>query len=215
MPKPKSEKNMKSTTCPSPRKSNGVVAGKPGLQRFDPFRDRLSRDIRNSLSNAFVLALEQMAWREVERVAEDWLKKGLHAVYKDYIRDRIERYRCVFQKVHRSTVKDPLALSLYVWNESLYFEMHEYLECLWREASGEDREALKGLIKAAGTYVHLEMGRQQAAHRLAAKASQLLRAYRRNLSTIANLEVLIEKLKSVDGRSPQLKIAWDEKLLKG
>ncbi|HUM01504.1 MAG TPA: DUF309 domain-containing protein [Thermoanaerobaculia bacterium] len=47
-----------------------------------------------------------------------------------------------------------------------FFEAHEEWELLWKEASGEDRRFLQGLIQLAAALVHLERGRTAPAGRL-------------------------------------------------
>jgi len=66
---------------------------------------------------------------------------------------------------------------------------------------------LKGLIKAAGVYVHLEQHHEQAARSLARKAYNLLRQYTHCLSFIANYKTLLEGLKNCEPVPPRLLIS--------
>ena len=94
--------------------------------------------------------------------------------------------------------------ALIIWNHGLFFEFHDHLEAIWKSATGDRRQALKGLIKAAGVYIHLEQDRQQAAQSLAEKARALLQQYSHCLAFIANLETLLDKLKATDPDPPRL-----------
>jgi hypothetical protein len=53
--------------------------------RFDPFTDRLSRDIRNNLTEAFVISLKQKDSRHYKNLSRQWLAKGLGLIYNEYI----------------------------------------------------------------------------------------------------------------------------------
>ncbi|MGD8285866.1 MAG: hypothetical protein PVG70_18310 [Desulfobacterales bacterium] len=57
--------------------------------------------------------------------------------------------------------------------------------------SGDEHQALKGLIKASGVFIHMEYSHQDAVERLALKSSKLLRKYAHCLTFITNLNVLI------------------------
>ena len=42
------------------------------------------------------------------------------------------------------------------WNEQRYYEAHDVLEHLWLETRSEAANYFKGLIQAAGGFVHLQ-----------------------------------------------------------
>jgi predicted metal-dependent hydrolase len=42
------------------------------------------------------------------------------------------------------------------WNEQRYYEAHDVLEQLWLQTESEDANYFKGLIQAAGGFVHLQ-----------------------------------------------------------
>ena len=44
----------------------------------------------------------------------------------------------------------------YCWNEKRYYEAHDVLEQLWLKAKSPDADYFKGLIQAAGAFVHLQ-----------------------------------------------------------
>ena len=75
------------------------------------------------------------------------------------------------------------------WNEKRYYEAHDVLEQLWLRDKSSDADYFKGLIQAAGAFVHLQ---KQFEHPLHAKHSRrlspavrLFRLAERNLSRFA------------------------------
>jgi Domain of unknown function (DUF309) len=50
------------------------------------------------------------------------------------------------------------------WNERRYYEAHDVLEQLWLKTNSPDANYFKGLIQAAGAFVHLQKHFQQPAH---------------------------------------------------
>jgi hypothetical protein len=174
---------------------------------FDPFNDRISRDIRNRLSEAFVTALGRLDSVPLRQEAD--ALKGLSGpkAYRDYIQDRVARYRKVLDQAAANQTDDPKHQAVLIWNAGLFFECHEHLEALWRNAAGDERKALQGLIKAAGVFVHRELGRKKAAERLSPKAVTLLEGYRNQLTFIANLEELISALNRNGAEAPTLRTA--------
>ncbi|MEE4266227.1 MAG: DUF309 domain-containing protein [Desulfobacteraceae bacterium] len=172
--------------------------------KFDPFNNRLSRDIRNSLAEAFMEALsggEPSFYREE---ADIWRGKNLSKVYLDYIQDRLQRYDRVFDQIKANGLEDPFLQSLVIWNNGLFFEFHDHLEGMWNQATGDERQALKGLIKAAGVYIHNEYNHQQAVESLSVKSYNLIRQYSRCLAFIVNLDSLLQRLKTLDSDPPRL-----------
>ena len=75
------------------------------------------------------------------------------------------------------------------WNEQRYYEAHDVLEQLWLKTKSPDADYFKGLIQAAGAFVHLQ---KQFEHPLHAKHSKrlppavrLVRLADKNLSQFA------------------------------
>src|ERR687886_1817623 len=50
------------------------------------------------------------------------------------------------------------------WNEQRYYEAHDVLEQLWLNTDSGDADFFKGLIQAAGAFVHLQKNFEQPAH---------------------------------------------------
>jgi hypothetical protein len=58
------------------------------------------------------------------------------------------------------------------WNEQRYYEAHDVLEQLWLKTDSSDADFFKGLIQAAGAFVHLQ---KRFEHPLHAKHSRRLK----------------------------------------
>lgn len=176
---------------------------------FDPYSDRTARDIRNTLSKAFVRALEAGRPEPFAALAEKWLKTGPPAPCTEFIQDRLPRYGAVLKEIKSTGITDPLHRAVVIWNYGLFFEVHEQVEDFWHESAGGRHRALQGLILAAGVYVHLEAGNRSAAEKLAQKAARLLDTHGRELSGIANLKTLMEKIQPLDSQPPRLEISQE------
>jgi hypothetical protein len=179
---------------------------KASPKTFDPFNDRLSRDVRNSLSEAFVTSLEQGKRNAYLELSQHWFDKGLADTYREYIQDRIRRYDLAFQQIQQEQINDARIQALILWNHGLFFEVHDILESIWHKTQGDEHQAIQGLIKAAGVYVHREYNRTGSAQRLAAKSVDLLRTYAGILGFVSNLGVLIEALKTNNPQPPVLEL---------
>jgi hypothetical protein len=188
---------MKRSPASTPNKKSSAA-------RFDPFEDRISRDIRNSLSKAFSEALAQMEQSGYRDVTDNWCAKNPSEIYLKYIQNRVPRYDRVFKQIKASHLDDALLQCLVIWNNELFFEVHDHLEGIWIQATGDKRQALKGLIKASGVYIHNEYGRQQAVKNLSIKSHNLIRQYSHSLTFITNLDVLAQKLIARDPIPPRL-----------
>lgn len=152
-------------------------------------------------------ALSAMDPAEYLDIARKWRSQRLSAPYIDYLDTRLQRYDLVLNAIRTDQIDDPLHRAVVIWNAELFFEVHDHLEAIWHSASGDERQALKGLIKAAGVYIHLEQHHLPAAESLAKKSYDLLRQYPHCLSFIANYEMLLEKLKNCDPDPPRLEIS--------
>jgi hypothetical protein len=172
--------------------------------KFDPFNNRLSRDIRNTLAEAFMAALSRMEPLVYRDEADIWRAQNPPEIYLEYIQDRLQRYDRVFEQIKANHLDEPLLQSLVIWNNGLFFEFHDHLEGIWKQATGDKRQALKGLIKAAGVYIHNECNHRQAVKSLSAKSYNLIRQYAYCLAFIKNLDALLQKLRTLDPDPPKL-----------
>jgi hypothetical protein len=53
-----------------------------------------------------------------------------------------------------------------LWDEGLFFEVHEVLEAVWQPAAGDVRQALQGVIQIAVAFHHLAHGNRRGARSL-------------------------------------------------
>jgi len=53
-----------------------------------------------------------------------------------------------------------------LWDEELFFEVHEVLEAVWQHQTGPSRQALQGLIQVAVAFHHLAHGNPRGARTL-------------------------------------------------
>ena len=182
-----------------------MVKDKDGaMKAFDPFSDRTSRDIRNALSSALVCEMCGTCDAGVETAVRKWLDKADAEPYRSYILDRREHYHRVLIAIRNDRLRDTRYQALALWNAGLFFEMHELLETIWQGTSGDEREALKGLIQAAGAYVHQLRGKPQAARKLAGRAVANIKKGPRHLAFIGNLDHLIDRLGRLAEPPPRL-----------
>jgi len=75
------------------------------------------------------------------------------------------------------------------WNEQRYYEAHDVLEQLWLGTKSPDADFFKGLIQAAGAFVHLQKRFEHPSHakhsRRLPPAVRLARLAQRNLANFA------------------------------
>ena len=171
---------------------------------FDPYTDRMARDIRNSLSTALTKELIGDADGFLSAVADGWQEKALAPIYQSYIAGRMVFYRRAISEIRSNQIVDPRIQAIYLWNLGLFFEMHELLETVWRKAVEPERSALKGWIQAAGVFEHLQRGKVDAARNLARRAEGHLRKGRSLLSFISNLDQLIEAVADPPNAAPKM-----------
>jgi len=171
--------------------------------RFEPFQDRLSRDIRNELSAALPPALAQRDLAPVRAVAVRYLQQGLAAPYVAYIEARLAGYAEALAIIGRARVEDALNQALIFWDLGLFFEVHEILEHAWHGAQGAEKELLQALIRAAGFYIKAEYGYFEAGAKMAGRAVAALEKNRQGCPDFA-LETLLRSLRNLDPVPPKL-----------
>jgi len=123
--------------------------------------------VRNHLAEIILAALvdggargELAALGEPGAPAPGWLERD-ELVHAHLVRERARSASAALAP--RSPVRirsraDVLDAAAALFNAHLYFEVHELLEPSWRDARGNDREALQGLIQVAVGYQHLANG---------------------------------------------------------
>ncbi len=174
---------------------------------FDPFNDRLARDIRNRLTRTLVGHLATCDLAPVRREAATLLATlALATHHRAYIDDRLRRYEAACAAIRTDNLRDPFRRALVLWNQGLFFEFHEIIEEIWHNTRNDpEKQALQALIRAAGVYVHLAAGRPQVAARMAAKATSGLIAHGPALPVPLNLAPLIRALAQLQPLPPPLR----------
>ena len=75
------------------------------------------------------------------------------------------------------------------WNQQRYYEAHDVLEQIWLKNKSRDADFFKGLIQAAGAFVHLQKRFEHPSHPRYSKrlppAARLFRLADENLSSFA------------------------------
>src|SRR6516225_5531058 len=75
------------------------------------------------------------------------------------------------------------------WNEQRYYEAHDVLEQLWLGTKSPEADFFKGLIQAAGAFVHLQKHFEHPTHvkhsRRLSPAVRLFRLAQKNLANFA------------------------------
>lgn len=156
---------------------NGVEGVRKGLAGFDPFSNRLSRDLRNTMSEALLACLDAHDPAPIEVAATAFRHHpDLNADQAAYLEMRLACYRAVLKQALPANAPDTIALLF--WDHQLFFEFHELLERRWLAADGPEKEILQGLIRAAGTFVHRQSGNMAGAEKMAARARETIRKYR-------------------------------------
>lgn len=175
----------------------------PAPPSFNPFYDRLSRDIRNDLSSALLTCLQKGSMQLAEETANRFLAEKPDDVYRSYIEDRLHRYRQAVSTIS-GAVDDPFQRSFVLWDLELFFEMHEVLEHDWHHAEGETKLLMQALIRAAGVYIKRNCGLEPQARKIAAKALPVLERNRTFLANYFPPKLLIDALEADAAVPPRL-----------
>jgi hypothetical protein len=78
-----------------------------------------------------------------------------------------------------------------LWNQRLFFEVHEVLEAVWKTATGPTRQALQGLIQIGVALHHHAHGNVRGARTLMHEGRDRLAANRSALATL-DVDALLE-----------------------
>lgn len=91
---------------------------------------------------------------------------------------------------HAEVEKHPYYRAFFrCWNAQRYYEAHDVLEQLWLKTKSPDADFFKGLIQAAGAFVHLQKHFEHPSHakhgRRLPPALRLFRLAQKNLANFA------------------------------
>ncbi|MFH0782749.1 MAG: DUF309 domain-containing protein [Pseudomonadota bacterium] len=171
---------------------------------FNPFIDRLSRDIRNELSEGLAAAVETGKGELLAETVAKYRRQPLADYYRTYLEDRYSRYEKALAVISQG-VTDPIHRGLILWDLGLFFEVHEVLEHAWYTAAeGAMKATLQALIRAAGVYIKREYGFYDSAGRIAEKAVPVLEANRELLAKYFSPDRLISVLAVAEIPAPRL-----------
>ena len=170
---------------------------------FNPFEDRLSRDIRNELSEGLAIAVETGNADMLTETVKKIRQQPLSECYQTYLEDRYSKYKEALAAISAGIV-DPIHRGLILWDLGLFFEMHEVLEHAWYTAQGAMKLTLQALVRAAGVYIKREHGYHDSAGRIAEKATPVLAENRALLAPYFDPDKLIKALLDPDSVPPRL-----------
>jgi hypothetical protein len=168
---------------------------------FDPFNNRLARDIRNDLSRSFLQALAEKDVSAFQRCGADYMQMDLEPGYAGYVTARLATYEEAYAVIEQKGYKI-LQQAAVFWDLGLYFEMHELLEPAWKDAEGDRRRALQGLIRAAGMKIHAENNNIKAAVTMGTKAQADLLECGGELTGFGNLEAVLAEIEETFSTGP-------------
>ncbi len=178
------------------------MGGKP--KEFDPFEDRLSRDVRNQLSHSFRRALKEDDYTPFLETAERFRSLDPGEIYEEYIRERLDRYRKALETIRAGGMSDPWQQGLVLWDLHLFFEVHEIFEEAWLRSSEAEKNIYQAMVRAAGMYIKLKYGNSRGARKMAEKAADALERHRDRLPENFEVDLLLDKLRSLDPVPPKL-----------
>lgn len=170
---------------------------------FDPFQDRLSRDIRNQLSESLLPCLQAMSLDPVREVANRFLALNPGPEQVAYIERRLALFEQFLKRIADGP-EDVLWQGLVLWDLGLHFEVHEILEHAWHRTQGQEKLLLQAMIRAAGVYIKADYGYFEAAGKLAAKALPVLEAQRQRLAGYIEPERLCDAMRNPTAAAPIL-----------
>jgi len=166
---------------------------------FNPFEDRTDRDVRNLLGSAFICALHKGDRAPVAQAVSDLGRKKLPDRAQSYITARYARYTAVLSQMSSNPLlgADLYATAGLLWDESLFFECHEWLEQNYRTLQGQEKKVLQAMIRTAGTFELLTYNRKKAAVSVAGKALSVLEPHSLQVPESFNIQPKIARLKAV------------------
>lgn len=175
-------------------------------ENFNPFLNRNDRLVRNTLGRAFCLTLKNGApfANDAVNTAAERLLTDASPTQRCYISERRRRYALCLSTINSHMINDPLRQAFVLWDAELFFEVHEVLERVWTTATGREKSAMQGLIRAAGVYMLLEGNRREAALKMAAKAAAAIAADHQALPFCPGIALLLARLIKLDPHPPKL-----------
>jgi uncharacterized protein len=174
--------------------------------QFNPFEERLARDIRNGLSGTVLQIFAEMDIQPALKIAKHYLDIPHDPVHEKYIHDRLSLYEQALKIIDDEKLVSAWDKALVLWDLKLFFEVHEILEHAWLQTTGAEKLVLQAMIRAAGMYIKLhDQKNETGARKMATKAADALEANREAVPPNLPLDLLLEKLRNVDPSPPLLR----------
>lgn len=172
---------------------------------FNPFENRLCRDVRNSIGHSLILSVNQRSFLPLDKAVLSFKLHHETKSIKEYIHYRKECLARLLKELKTQDLNNSQEyIRIFLWNHGLFFEFHELLEEEWKAAEGNEKKALQALILAAITYEHLTYHRMNPARKTAQKAFRLLKDSKEHLPLFLDPDLFISKLQSPDPDPPAL-----------
>ena len=161
-----------------------------------PLRNALAHLVIGALDDdrvrralAWVATLEEPAPEAIRRtladvhlVESDGCLLAVHRPHDDRVRAHAARAlhaaAAYVPPASNAPVAHAIAQAVALWNERLFFEVHEVLEAVWKTATGAERQALQGVIQIGVAFHHHAHGNARGARTLMADGRQRLTAAR-------------------------------------
>jgi predicted metal-dependent hydrolase len=125
---------------------------------------------------------------DVHLVEPDGRLLAVHRPHEDRVRAhaaRALRAAAAYAPPAESTpVGRAVAQAVALWNERLFFEVHEVLEAVWKTATGAERQALQGVIQIGVAFHHHAHGNLRGARTLMTEGRQRLATARHALPAL-------------------------------
>lgn len=169
---------------------------------FDPFESRLCRDVRNKAGDRFIRAVKRLEPGSLHETAHKLKTEPLPEHITAYLDQRNQKLAVVLNDIDK--YKDQVHLSLFdlsavvMWNRSLFFEVHEWLEHKWINSDDDHKKGLQAVIMTAVVYEQLTYHRRKPAASLAQKALSGIRSFPAGIPAGFDKKILITHLSNLD-----------------
>ncbi|CCK78905.1 MULTISPECIES: DUF309 domain-containing protein [Desulfobacula] len=177
--------------------------------KFNPFENRLSRDIRNTLGHCFVKAIQAKDPSFFHTASSQYQYGETQVHIKAYVNNRADFLKKTFDQMAAFNLQpddDFFVIARILWNFELFFEFHEWLEIKWTTAQGKNKKALQAMVLAAIAYEQLTYGRKAPAKKVALKAIGLFNQHRDIIAKPFDADLFISKLSLLDPVAPKFKM---------
>ena len=165
---------------------------------FDPFENRLARDIRNTIGPALIQSIKERTAHPFSLAVQSLSSRPLTADMENYINHRKKCLDAILDQLKTDTQALEFSqILIRLWDENLYFEVHEWLEQEWITRTGDEKKGFQALIQAAVALEHFEYNRLGSAKKLAQKARKKLEALSDSIPEPFNSQMFIIALNRI------------------